>query len=166
VEYCIQTEPAADVAVLAGNAKESQACERGIRVNRKRILLADDHTEMLREVWTLLEKDYEIIGAVENGKSLVDAAQSLRPDLIVSDISMPEMTGFEAAAKIRSLGIPTKLIFLTVQSSNAYVKKAKALGADGYVLKVYSNEQLPTAVARVLNGERYVSPQLQTGQAG
>ncbi len=135
-------------------------------MNRKRILLADDHTEMLREVWTLLEKDYEIIGAVENGKSLVDAAQSLRPDLIVSDISMPEMTGFEAAAKIRSLGIPTKLIFLTVQSSNAYVKKAKALGADGYVLKVYSNEQLPTAVARVLNGERYVSPQLQTGQAG
>ena len=134
----------------------------GEAVDRKRILLADDHAEMLQEVRALLDHEYEIIGAVENGQELVKAAQTLKPDLIVSDISMPLMTGFEAAAKIHQLGLAPKIIFLTVQSSNAYVKKARALGAQGYVLKVYTNEQLPLAVARVLTGKPYISPQLQT----
>lgn len=129
-------------------------------MSRKRILLADDHSEMLDEVRALLDQDYEIVGVVQDGKRLVEAAQELKPDLIVSDISMPEMTGFEAAAKIRQLGLDAKLIFLTVQSSAAYVKKARALGADGYVLKVYTNEQLPVAVSSVLTGGAYFSPQL------
>lgn len=159
--YCIETE-AVDIAVPPPSSEEFEGHERGIKVSRKRILLADDHTEILKEVRALLEKDYEIVGAVENGKSLVDTAMALRPDLIVSDISMPEMTGFEAAAKLKALGFVSKLIFLTVQSSSAYIKKAKALGADGYVLKVYSNEQLPAAIASVLAGTPYVSPQLKT----
>jgi DNA-binding NarL/FixJ family response regulator len=129
-------------------------------MSRKRILLADDHSEMLDEVRALLDQEYDIVGEVNDGKRLVEAAQELKPDLIVSDISMPEMTGFEAAAKIRELGLNTKLIFLTVQSSSAYVKKARSLGADGYVLKVYTNEQLPRAVSSVLMGEAYFSPQL------
>jgi DNA-binding NarL/FixJ family response regulator len=132
-------------------------------VSRKRILLADDHVAMLDEVRALLEDDYEIIGTAENGETLVEAAQKLSPDLIISDISMPVMTGFEAAAKIRALGLQTKLIFLTVQSTPAYLKKARSLGADGYVLKVYTNEQLPVAVSRVLTGNTYVSPQLKSG---
>jgi len=131
-------------------------------VARKRILLADDHIEMLDEVRALLNEDYEIVGAVENGQKLLEAAQTLKPDLIVSDISMPVMTGFEAAAKIRALGLPSKIIFLTVQSSAAYVKRARALGADGYVLKVYTNEQLPVAVSSVLVGNSYISPQLKS----
>ena len=131
-------------------------------MGRKRILLADDHVEMLDEIRSLLNEDYEIVGAVENGRKLVEAAQALQPDLIVSDISMPVMTGFEAAAKIRALGLPAKIIFLTVQSSAAYVRRARALGADGYVLKVYTNEQLPVAVSSVLMGNSYISPQLGT----
>ena len=99
-------------------------------MNRKRILLADDHAEMLDEVRALLDQDYDIVGAVQDGKQLVDAARDLNPDLIISDISMPEMNGFEAAMKIRSLGIPAKLIFLTVQSSAGYLRKARALGAE------------------------------------
>ena len=126
-----------------------------------RILLADDHAEMLEEVRSLLDKDYEVIGTVHNGKSLVQAAKELKPDLIVSDISMPEMTGFEAAAKIRASGLAAKLIFLTVQSSSGYLRKARSLGADGYVLKVYTNEQLQTAVQSVLNGTPFFSPQLK-----
>jgi DNA-binding NarL/FixJ family response regulator len=133
-------------------------------MGRKRILLADDHAEMLEELRSLLDSDYEIVGAVENGEKLVEAATTLKPDLIVSDISMPVMTGFEAAARIREAGISTKIIFLTVQSSSAYLKKARALGADGYVLKVYTNEQLPTAISSVLTGARYVSPQLTAGR--
>lgn len=132
-------------------------------MSRKRILLADDHVAMLEEVRALLEGEYDIIGTVENGETLVEAAQRLNPDLIISDISMPVMTGFEAAAKIRALGLQTKLIFLTVQSTPAYLKKARSLGADGYVLKVYTNEQLPIAVSKVLTGNTYISPQLSSG---
>jgi len=127
---------------------------------RKRILLADDHVEMLEEIRSLLSEDYEVVGAVDNGKKLVEAAQQLNPDVIVTDISMPLMTGFEAAARIRELGLTPKIVFLTVQSSPGYLKKARALGADGYVLKVYTNEQLPLAIASVLTGTPYFPPEL------
>ncbi len=101
--------------------------------------MADDHVEMLDEIRALLSQDYEIVGAVENGRKLVEAANLLHPDLIITDISMPVMTGFEAVARIRALGLSPRVVFLSVQSSAAYVKKARALGADGYVLKVYTN---------------------------
>jgi two-component system, NarL family, response regulator LiaR len=117
---------------------------------------------MLDEVRALLDSDYEIIGTAQNGETLVEAARKLNPDLIISDISMPVMTGFEAAAKIKALGLAPKLIFLTVQSASAYVKKARSLGAAGYVLKAYTHEQLRAAVAKVLTGDTYVSPQLKS----
>ncbi len=129
---------------------------------RKRILLADDHKAMLEEVQRLLKTDYEIIGSVEDGKALVEAAKRLQPDVIISDISMPGMTGFEAAAQIRAAGLAPKLIFLTVQSSAPYLKKARALGAHGYVLKAYTAEHLQEAVAAVLSGNSFVSPGLQS----
>lgn len=128
---------------------------------RKRILIADDHAEMLEEVRQLLKEDYEIVGTAEDGGALLEAAVRLKPDLIVSDISMPVMTGFEAVARIREAKVTSKLIFLTVQSSSSYLKKARSLGADGYVLKVYASDQLPAAVASVLEGKSYCSPQLE-----
>jgi len=130
--------------------------------NRKRLLLADDQVAVLQEVRLLLTNDYEIVAEVTDGKSLVEEAQRLKPDLIVSDISMPEMNGFEAAEKLRALGLTSKLIFLTVQSTSAYLRKARRLGAAGYVLKVYAVEQLRQAVSCVLEGKTYVSPQLET----
>ena len=128
--------------------------------DRKRILLADDHAAMLEEVENVLKGDYNIVGSVEDGAALVEAAQRLQPDLIISDISMPVMNGFEAAAKLRAAGVTTKLIFLTVQSTAPYVKKARALGALGYVLKAYTTEYLPAAVSAVLAGGSYICPQL------
>ena len=129
-------------------------------MNRKtRILLADDQPGMLEEARALLN-EHEIVGAVENGQLLVESANRLRPDIIITDISMPVMNGFEAAARIRGLGLPSKLIFLTVQSGAAYLRRARNLGADGYVLKTYAPEQLHQAVAAVLTGHSYVSPQL------
>jgi DNA-binding NarL/FixJ family response regulator len=127
---------------------------------RKRILLADDHAAMLEEIEKLLKADYNIIGTVEDGAALVEAGQRLKPDLIISDISMPVMNGFEAAAKLRAAGVTAKLIFLTVQSAAPYVKKARALGAHGYVLKAFTTEHLPAAVSAVLAGEPYICPQL------
>jgi DNA-binding NarL/FixJ family response regulator len=131
-------------------------------VDRKRILLADDHASVLDQVRELLGHDHEIVDCVPDGKALLRAAQELKPDLIITDISMPEMNGFEAMEMLRALGYTSKLIFLTVQSGTAYVKKARSLGADGYVLKAHTNEELPQAVAKVVAGETYVSPQLKS----
>jgi DNA-binding NarL/FixJ family response regulator len=137
------------------------------RMNRKRILIADDHASVLEEVRRLLQGDYEIVGAVPDGKQLVETAARLQPDLIITDISMPEMTGFEAISKIKAGGVQSKVIFLTVQSSPAYLKKARSLGANGYVLKVYATEQLRDAITAVINGETYISPELvNTPEAG
>src|ERR1700740_1274218 len=98
----------------------------------KRILIADDHAAGLERVQDLLNENYEIVGAVPDGESLVEAAHKLRPDLIISDISMPRITGFEAAVQIRQQCIPVpRLIFLTFHSMAAYVKKARSIGADG-----------------------------------
>jgi DNA-binding NarL/FixJ family response regulator len=115
---------------------------------------------MLEEIENLLKADYNIIGRAKDGAALVEAGQRLKPDLIISDISMPVMNGFEAAAKLRAAGVTAKLIFLTVQSGAPYVKKARALGAHGYVLKAYTNEYLRDAVSAVLAGEPYICPQL------
>jgi len=130
-------------------------------VERARVLLADDHSSVLEQIRELLSEEYEIVGAVPDGKSLLQAAQELQPDLIISDISMPEMNGFEAVEKIRALGNEAKLIFLTVQSGAAYVKKARSLGAAGYILKAHTNEELAQAVAKVVSGETYFSPNLK-----
>ncbi len=129
-------------------------------MGKKRIVIADDHAEMLDEVRQLLENDYDIVAAVDDGAKLVDAAFEHKPDLVITDISMPVMNGFEADAKLRGLGLKTDIIFLTVQSTPPYVRKARSLGANGYVLKVYANEQLPLAVSEVLSGGSYTSPQL------
>jgi len=129
-------------------------------LERNRVLLADDHEAVLQQVESLLGEKYDIVGAVQNGKVLVEAAQKLQPDVIITDISMPVMTGFEAAARIKELGLASKLIFLSVQSGSAYIKKARSLGANGYVLKLYAAEQLPQAVAAVISGSHYISPQL------
>ena len=124
-------------------------------LNRKRILLADDHAAMLDEVSALLAADYDVVGQVADGAALVEAATRLQPDLIISDISMPVMTGFEATAELRRQQHHIPVIFLTVQSSPPYLKKARSLGVTGYVLKIHTTEHLPKAVRTVLAGQSY-----------
>ena len=131
-------------------------------IGRKRILLADDHAAMLDEVSTLLKEEYDVVAQVADGAALVEAATRLNPDLIISDISMPVMNGFEAAAELRKRQHLVRLMFLTVQSSPAYLKKARALGVVGYVLKMHTTEQLRTAVKAVLEGKTYFSAELSS----
>jgi len=131
---------------------------------KKRILLADDHPEFLDEVRSMLDRDYEIAAELINGQALAKAIQELEPDLVISDISMPVMNGFECVSKIRSLGLKTKLIFLTVHASPAYLRKARSLGVQGYVLKICAAEQLLSAVSSVLAGGIFISPELLAAQ--
>jgi len=149
------TAPAAPAALASLLNPQSLAVER------IRILLADDHTEFLQELRALLDGQYEIAATVFDGKALTEAVELLQPDLVICDISMPVMTGFEAASRMRSLGLKTKLIFLTIHTSPAYVRRALKLGAQGYISKLRTIEQLMPAISRVLDGGTFISPELQ-----
>ncbi len=122
-----------------------------------RILIADDHALMLKGIRTLLEKEYEIVGTASDGRQLVEAALTLRPDLIILDVGMPQLHGFEAAKRIRTALPSTKLIFLSMHSSPMYLRKAMEAGASAYVLKTGAVEELGNAIRSVMNGESYLS---------
>lgn len=129
-------------------------------MGRIRVLLADDHLEFLTGIKTALSEQYDVVDAVQDGAALLEAAQSEAPDLIISDLSMPVMNGLQAASKLKELGLSIKFIFLTVQSSPFYAKRALKTGANGYVLKSYASEQLPDAIREVLAGGTYISPEI------
>jgi DNA-binding NarL/FixJ family response regulator len=124
---------------------------------RPRILIADDHEWLLRQVTSLLEPYFELVGTVKDGKALVAEAQRLGPDLIVLDISMPIMSGIEAAREIH-LALPAiKLVFLTAHADPDFVSACFAEGALGYVLKLRLGTDLIPAINDALQGKSFVS---------
>ena len=125
---------------------------------RPRVLLADDHTLVLEGLRKLLEPRCELVGTVEDGRALVEAAERLRPDVILLDISMPLLNGLEAARRIRTLVPESKLLFLTMHADPTYAKEAFRAGASGYLLKRSAASELTDAIAVVLSGRRYVTP--------
>jgi len=125
---------------------------------RPRVLLADDHPLFLDGVRRLLENSYEVVGTAADGQALVLAAQQLRPDIIVVDISMPEMNGLAAAQVIHKTVPSAKFIVLSVHSDQAYVNEAFRVGVRGYVSKRAAAAELLTAIKQVLEGRTYVTP--------
>ena len=129
-------------------------------MRRSTVLLADDHTIMTDGLKRLLEPDFEVAGAVENGRELVEAAKRIQPDVVVLDISMPELNGIEAAVQIRKEVPTTRLVFLTMHADATYVKAAFRAGASGYVLKRCASAELVDSIHEVLRGRRYVTPEV------
>jgi DNA-binding NarL/FixJ family response regulator len=127
---------------------------------KMRILLADDHPAMLAEAVRLLRDDHDVVGAAGNGLELLQAAQRLHPDLIILDISMPGLDGFQAARRLKEAGCPSKLAFLTVYEDADFAREAMTLGADAYVVKSRLASDLKLAISRVLTGHKFVSPTL------
>lgn len=125
---------------------------------RPRVLLADDHPLFLDGVRRLLENKYEVVGAVADGKTLITAAQNLQPDIIVADISMPEVNGLAAAKVLRKTVPSAKFIVLSVHSDHAYVSEAFRAGVRGYVSKRAAAAELLTAIEQVLDGRTYITP--------
>ena len=134
-------------------------------MSRPRILLADDHALVLAGFRKLLEPEFEIVAAVEDGRALVEAAAELRPDVILLDISMPLLNGIDAAARVKRMLPETRLVFVTMHSDPDYVAEAFRAGAAGYLLKRSAASELAAAIHRVLRGEIYVTP-LVSFQAG
>ena len=127
-------------------------------MGRGRVLLAEDHAPTMRLWRTLIEPEFEIVGAVADGQSLVDAAERLSPDVIVSDIVMPTMNGIAAAEIILRSHPASRIVFATVHADHMMLRAALAVGAFGYVLKVRAGDDLVPAIRAALRGELHISP--------
>lgn len=117
---------------------------------RARILLADDHAAALAQATRVLGEHWDIVGTARNGVELLEAAGRLHPDVIVLDIAMPLMDGFEAARRLKDTGCRSALVFLTVWDDPDYVEEAMRQGADAYVVKSRLASELVPAVMNAL----------------
>ena len=126
-------------------------------MSRPRILLADDHRIILDGLKRVLEPEFEVAGAVKDGRELLKAAERLRPDVIVADISMPHLNGLEAVRKIHTTYPEIKVVFLTMHAEVAYALNAFEAGASGYVLKNSASDELVTAIREALQGRTFVT---------
>jgi DNA-binding NarL/FixJ family response regulator len=129
-------------------------------VSRPRVLLADDHRIVAEGLKALLSPDLDLLGIVEDGEALVEAARTLRPDIIVADIAMPRLNGFEALARIRQEDPTVRVVFLTMHREPAYARRALDTGASGFVVKHSAPAELMVAIRAALAGDTYVSPAL------
>jgi len=130
------------------------------RRHRKKILIADDHKLVAEACRNLLEPEFDVIAVVPDGRALVQAAEELRPDVVILDIFMPELNGLDAGDQVKSKDRSTKLIYLTMALGPDLAAEAFRRGASGYVLKQDNAEELVFAVRRVLRGEAYLSPRI------
>jgi DNA-binding NarL/FixJ family response regulator len=122
-----------------------------------RVLLVDDNEALLVRAATVLAPGCQIVGAVKDGAAALEAARSLRPDVIVLDISMPGMTGFEVASRCREAGSGAAVVFLTVHTDEEFVSAARAAGAIGYVVKSRLASDLLHAVREARARRPFVS---------
>jgi DNA-binding NarL/FixJ family response regulator len=127
---------------------------------KPRVLLADDHRIVAEGLKNLLAEHFEIVGMVEDGPALVEAAGRLNPDVIVADITMPGMNGIEVLKVLKAKDAQVRLVFLTMHGEAAYAHRALEAGASGFVLKHCAPEELVLAVRAALAGQRFVTPAL------
>jgi RNA polymerase sigma factor (sigma-70 family) len=129
-------------------------------MKKARVIIADDHSILLAGLRRLVEDTCEVVGTVEDGRALVAAAEQLKPDLIVLDISMPLLNGLDAARQVKKSVPEAKLLFLTMHASPTYATEAFKVGASGYLLKQSAASELPQAIEAVLNGQTYLTPSI------
>ena len=129
--------------------------------SRPRILIADDHTLVAEAFKKLLANDFEVVAAVHDGRTLVEIAQKLHPDVILVDIGMPLLNGLEAAQRIKRTLPDVKVVYVTINNDPDLIAEAFRRGASGFVPKTAAVSELLSAIYKALNGEFYVSPQLK-----
>jgi DNA-binding NarL/FixJ family response regulator len=127
-----------------------------------RIVIAEDHTILREGLRSLLSSDpnFEIVGEAEDGREAIRCVEKLKPDLILTDLSMPRMNGMEAIKEIRRISPVTKILVLTVHKAEEYILATFRSGADGYLLKDSTHAELVMAVKKVLSGKQYISPEI------
>ena len=128
-------------------------------MNRPRVLLADDHFVVAEGLRSLLAPHFDVVGIASDGRELLAAARALDPDVAVLDISMPSLSGLEAARQLRGANSRAKLVFLTMHREVAYAARALEAGASAFVLKHSAASELVTAIREALKGGKYITPQ-------
>ena len=127
---------------------------------RASVLLADDHEIVAEGLATLLQREFSLIGTVASGSELIEAARRLRPDVIVTDVTMPGMSGLEALRRLKADGLASKVVFLTMHADAELAAAALRAGASGFVVKRAAGKELIAAIQTVLLGRKYVTPHL------
>ena len=130
------------------------------RLSRPRVLLADDHRLVAEGLKSLLSADFDLLGVVEDGRALVEAAKKQRPDVIVADITMPHLNGLDALGLLKRDNPQVKVVFLTMHQEATYARRALERGAAGFVLKHSAPSELLTAIRAALEGKTYITPAL------
>jgi DNA-binding NarL/FixJ family response regulator len=129
-------------------------------MTKPRVILADDHKVVLEGLKNILEAEFDLVCAVEDGRALLDAQRKLHPDVIVVDISMPLLNGIEAVRQIKKADPNVKVVFLTMHPDVTYAAEAFEAGASGYVLKHSAPSELVIAINDTLKGRTYVTPMI------
>ena len=127
---------------------------------RPRVLVADDHLLVAEALKSLLAPEFDLVGVVEDGRALVETARTLRPDVIVADVTMPHLNGIDALIQLRQNGDRVPVVFLTMHRDVQFAKRALDAGASGYVLKHSAPAELVSAIRAALAGKTYLTPQL------
>jgi DNA-binding NarL/FixJ family response regulator len=134
----------------------------GVAVDKIRVVLADDHREVIAKIRGVLGDEFEIIEAAENGNQAVIAVLELQPDIFVTDISMPVLNGLQAARRIQKTNSRVKIIFLTIHEDRDFIAAAFSAGATGYVTKRRLSTDLVVAIQEALKGHTFVSDSIRT----
>jgi DNA-binding NarL/FixJ family response regulator len=122
------------------------------------VLIADDHTILAEGIAGLLKQRFDVVGTVADGAALLDMADRLRPDVIVTDLEMPSVSGIEAVSRLRTRGVMSKVIILTMHGESGIAARALRAGASGFLLKNSAGEELVDAIQAVLSGRVYLTP--------
>ena len=127
-----------------------------------RVLIADDHKIMLAGLRSLLEKqaDFDVVGEADNGRKAVQMAQEKKPDVVVMDVSMPDLNGIEATMQIVESLPGTRVVALSMHSDKRFVMGMLRAGASGYLLKDCASQELANAIVQVAGGKKYLSPEI------
>ena len=131
---------------------------------RQRVLIAEDHTLLRAGLRALLLQDatLEIVGEADNGRDAIRAIGALKPHLVLMDLSMPGMNGIEAITDIKRRYPDTRVLVLTIHKTDEYIHESLRAGADGYILKDATHDELRVAIRSVLNGKIYLSPDISS----
>jgi DNA-binding NarL/FixJ family response regulator len=127
-------------------------------MRRATVLIADDHAIVTEGLARLLTDQFDVVGTVKDASTLLEAAARLRPDIIITDISMPGLSGIEALGRLKNEKIDSKVIVLTMHADAEVATEAMRAGASGFLVKLAAGEELVTAINEVLQGRIYLTP--------
>lgn len=134
-------------------------------MSRPKVLLADDHKAMAQSLVRFLDHEVEIVGVVSDGQALIDSARQAQPDVIVTDLSMPVKSGWDAFNELRTSGFAAPFIFLTANDDVELAAELVAAGGAGFVLKQAAASELVAAIRKALQGEVFVSALISRRQS-